>query len=144
PLVYQNRGTERTVVAARYVLEGDTIGFEIGEFDRSQPLIIDPSITFSTYLGGNAFDCATAATADAWGNVYVAGWTESTDFTSVGMQSHNAGSTDAFVAKFNSAGQLVFATYLGGSGADQATGIAVDGSGSVWVTGWTKSLNFPL
>ena len=145
PLVCQDRGAERTVISARYVfLDRDTIGFAIGEFDRAQPLIIDPSITFSTYLGGSAFDSATAVATDASGNVYVAGWTESTDFTSAGMQPRNAGSTDAFVAKFNPAGQLVFATYLGGSGSDQATGIAVDGSGSVWVTGWTKSLNFPL
>jgi hypothetical protein len=144
PFVYQNRNSRRVRIEARYKLVGTTlVRFVLGNYDPTLPLVIDPSISFSTYLGGSAFDGATAITTDTAGNVYVAGWTESTDFPGTRLQ-RNSGSTDVFVAKFNPGGQLLFATYLGGSGSDQANGIAVDGTGSIWVTGWTTSTNFPL
>ena len=73
------------------------------------------------------------------------GWTDSTNLPIANpLQAANAGPSDAFVAKVNAAGSaLVYSTYLGGSGVDQGLGIAVDASGSAYVTGYTSSINFP-
>jgi hypothetical protein len=109
---------------------------------------ISPSgnaFVYSTYLGGNDQDGGRAIAADSGGNAYVAGWTQSTNFpTHSALQPTNAGFTDAFVTKIKADGSaLLYSTYLGGSGYDGATGIAVDSSGNVYVTGQAQSLNFP-
>jgi hypothetical protein len=146
PEVHQEIGGQRIRVPAAYrQLNELSVGFELGPYDRTQPLFIDPVITYATYLGGSQFDGATAIAADAAGNAYVTGWTESADFpTSSLLQGSHRGSTDVFVAKLNAAGNaLVYCTYLGGSGLDLAYGIAVDGAGNAYVTGSTNSANFP-
>lgn len=105
------------------------------------------SLVFSTYLGGSGMDSAEGIALDSSGNIYLAGNTTSDDFpvTSGAAQSSNHGQGDAFVAKLApEASQLVYATYLGGSGADQANGIAMDSSGDAFVTGFTQSSDFPL
>ncbi len=103
------------------------------------------SLNFSTFLGGGGTDAGNAITLDAAGNIYVAGSTTSTNFPIVhATQVSSAGKGDAFVAKIAGDGsQVVYATYLGGSGADEALGIAVDGNASVYVTGQTESVDFP-
>jgi hypothetical protein len=110
------------------------------------PLAIAPHrVVFSTYLGGSAADQAWAMAADAQGNSYIAGYTASSDFpTFNALQPASGGAGDAFVAKFGPRGELVYSTYLGGSNLDVALGIAVDGQGAVYVTGWTGSSNFPV
>jgi len=154
PIVYQERegGGDRDVVAGRYVVAADDlVRFEIGAYDGSRPLVIDPAIVWATYMGGGGADDAFAVDVDAAGNVYVAGTTLSTDLFDVaggpvpGFQpTKNAGS-DAFVAKIAPDGQsLVFATYLGGSLADGATAVRVEASGNVTVVGRTFSNNFPV
>ncbi|MCL5671475.1 MAG: SBBP repeat-containing protein, partial [Acidobacteria bacterium] len=107
---------------------------------------VTPSILYSTYLGGSGDDRAYGLALDSSGNVYIAGSSKSTDFpTTTGVvQGTNLGLSDAFVAKLNPAGPAVtYATLLGGSGNDQANGIAVDSSGDAFVTGFTNSSDFP-
>jgi len=121
------------------------VAFEIGKYDASRPLIIDPVLSYSTYLGGSGNDSATAIAVDSSGNAYVTGYTSSSDFPAVGaLQPANAGSNDAFVAKLNASGTaLIYATYLGGTGNDFGRGISVDSLGNAYVTGETHSTDFP-
>ena len=103
------------------------------------------TILYSTYLGGSGGDAANAITVDAAGSAYVAGVTNSANFPlSNPVQAHADGKSDAFVSRLSPDGQtLIFSTYLGGSGADQANAIALDAFGDVFISGWTGSLNFP-
>jgi Beta-propeller repeat/Cep192 domain 4/Divergent InlB B-repeat domain len=103
------------------------------------------ALLFSTYLGGSGEDAGNAIAVDAAGNIYVAGSTASTDFPIFNpAQASSAGQGDAFIAKLGPGGSLVYSTYLGGSGADEARGIAVDAAGNVYVTGQTTSADFPV
>ncbi len=153
PYLYQQVGGERRPVSGSYVVHtspggrpGEVraeVGFTLGAYDPALPLVIDPIVDYSTYLGGSANDAALALAVDAAGNAYVAGYTESLDFPADPAQ-RRAG-TEAFVAKIDAAGgTLVYSTYLGGSGSDGATGIAVDASGAAYVTGYTASTDFPV
>ena len=162
PRVYQKLGSEERTVAGRFALRGqakDEVGFELGPYDRTRTLIIDPKLAYSTYLGGSGAESCSAITGlaftpgcpgiavDAASNAYVAGSTESTDFpqtTGEYQTALGAGATaNAFIAKFNSIGQLVFATYLGGSGIDYTAGVAVDSGFDIVVAGTTNSGDFP-
>lgn len=145
PVVYQTHQGVRVPVDAQYVLRGrKKVGFRLGKYDPSLPLVIDPAIVFSTYLGGSEFDSAAAVVTDAGGNIYIAGSTASVDFPRGNLKNTNGGGVDAFVAKMSAAGQLLFAAYLGGRGDDRATSLSLDGNGRIWVAGWTTSTNFPL
>jgi hypothetical protein len=103
------------------------------------------ALIYSTYLGGNSFEVGSSIAVDSFGNVYVTGYTASTDFPSVNArQSTLAGPQNAFVTKINPSGSaLVYSTYLGGNGSDDGYGIAVDAPGNAYVTGYTQSTNFP-
>ena len=103
------------------------------------------TILYSTYLGGSGGDVANAITVDASGSAYVTGVTNSANFPlSNPVQARAGGKSDAFVSRLSPDGQtLIFSTYLGGSGADQANAIALDAFGDVFISGWTGSLNFP-
>src|SRR5207253_5332645 len=104
------------------------------------------ALVFSTYLGGSTDDRAFAIALDSSGNIYVAGVTQSTDFptTSSAFQTTKQGQSDAFITKLKSGGSnLTYSTLLGGTGADQANGIAVNSSGNAFVTGFTQSSDFP-
>jgi hypothetical protein len=103
------------------------------------------ALVYSTYLGGSNDDSATAIAADSAGNAYITGATSSTDFpTANALQpNYRGGDGDAFVTKINAAGGAVYSTYLGSTDYEQGFGIAVDSTGSVWVTGHTGSTNFP-
>jgi hypothetical protein len=103
------------------------------------------ALSYGTLLGGSGFDAITAMAVTSAGDVYVAGWTDSTDFPTLNpLQAASGGGVDAFVAKLNSSGALMYSTYVGGSGDDRAFGIAVDATGNAYVTGWTASPNFPV
>ena len=163
PVVYQEIKGERQAVAGRYVLHahapdplptaegpgaGIQVGFEVAAYDRSQPLIIDPVLGYSTYLGGrNGGDSGSDIAVDREGQAYVTGIANSTDFptTQEALQpTPGGGSEDAFVAKLNARGTaLVYSTYLGGSDDDIGAGIAVDREGRAYVTGFTYSTDFP-
>jgi hypothetical protein len=147
PDVYQDTPHGRVQIPARYrLLDAHTAGFELGTYDAGRPLIIDPVISYSTYLGGSNPGAVTAIAVDANDNLYIAGWTSAANFpTYAPYQSFDAGGDDVIVAKLNSAGTaLIYATYIGGQGADEAAGIAVDSMGEAYVTGFTESRNFPL
>jgi Bacterial Ig-like domain (group 3)/Beta-propeller repeat/Abnormal spindle-like microcephaly-assoc'd, ASPM-SPD-2-Hydin len=208
PVIYQQIGETKKPVDGAYVLASNNkIGFKLGSYDRSQPLVIDPVLSYSTfwgatasvqgitvdasgnifftgntgpsgfpvtnpyqavsagqtdafvtkltsggtaaaystYLGGSAYDSATAIAVDSTGDAYVVGTTASTNFPVLNaIQSSNAGGNDAFVTKLDPSGSvLVYSTYLGGSFTDGANGVAVDSTGSAYVTGYTSSNNFP-
>ena len=147
PTIYQNEGENREEVPGHYVLTGgQQVSFEIGAYDSTKPLVIDPVLLFSTYLGGNASESfGSALFVDATGSVYVAGPTTSPDFPIVnGLQQRKIGTAvNAFVAKFSADGaSLIYSTYLGGSSGD-ARAIAVDNAGNVIVTGRANSADFP-
>ncbi|HWN09688.1 MAG TPA: SBBP repeat-containing protein [Pyrinomonadaceae bacterium] len=146
PLIYQEVAGERRIVAGGYTLDSDkAISFVLGDYDASLPLVIDPTLVYSTYLGGSGADQSWAIAVDSVGNSYIAGFTASTNFpTANAVQAANGGFQDAFVTKLNAAGTaLVYSTYLGGSGQEQARGLAVDSAGNAYVTGFTGSTNFP-
>src|SRR5205823_3600840 len=100
---------------------------------------------YSTYLGGSTSDEAHGIAVDGSGNAYVTGGTISTDFpTTNPLQASSGGGFDAFLTKINTAGSArIYSTYLGGAGVDFGYGIAVDGPGNAYVTGYTSSTNFP-
>jgi hypothetical protein len=142
---YQQTGEARKQVKCRFVIDGSRgVRFDVGSYDRTRPLVIDP-LVYSTYLGGSGDDVADMIAVDGSGNAYVTGFTWPTDFpTSGAYQSSNAGGAgDVFVTKFNSAGSLAYSTYLGGSQQEVGYAIAVDGSGNAYVTGSTWSTDFP-
>ena len=146
PLIYQTLGANRHEIAGGYrILDAHTATFALGDYDRSQPLVIDPVLSYSTYFGGNNTDIAHAIAVDTNGFVYVAGETLSTTFTNIpagGFQTNFLGGAvngDAFVAKFDTTGRnLIYFTYLGGSANQSALGLAVDNSGNAFVTGYTQ------
>ena len=149
PVIYQSTaGGERRYVEGHYVIDHRQISFALGRYDHSRELIIDPDFVYSTYLGGTGNDSATAIAVDFPGSAYVAGNTTSADFPTLdGFQSRIGRSNrqSVFVTKFDSgSGMPVYSTYLGGSGNDLATAIAVDGGGNAYVTGNTTSTDFPI
>jgi len=126
------------------------VGFAIAAYDRSKPLIIDPVLVYSTYLGGNNVDGGSSIAVDAEGNVYVAGTTLSADFPITGesFQTHCHNQClvwgEAFVAKLAATGSaLIYATYLGGSQGEGIHDLVVDAEGNVYVGGTTSSNDFP-
>ncbi len=145
PLVYQEIGDERRQIAGGYVVHGGSeVGFAVGPHDASRPLVIDPVLVYSTYLGGSSGEGGTAIAIDDYGSAYVTGYTGSADFPVEGSYQTDQGGTDVFVTKLSPSGSgIVYSTYLGGSGDETGTGIAVDAGGTVWVTGRTSSADFP-
>ncbi len=147
PVAYQEQDGKRNAVAARFTIERDgSVSFIVNGYDPTLPLVIDPVVAYSTLLGGSSTDADLAMAVDSTGAVYLAGYTASYDFPTVNpVQNLNGGGNDVFVAKLNPAGNaLVYCTYLGGTGDDRAYGIAVDSTGSAYVTGSTASRNFPV
>ncbi len=137
PLAWQEVGGGRVPVRAAFVLRGEReVGFAVGEYDAAQQLFIDPTLAWNTFLGGSGFDYGHAIAVDGSGDVYVAGISDATwgspirAFTSV---------YDAFAAKLDSNGNLTWNTFLGGSGTDYGNAVAVDGSGNVYVAGYSAA-----
>jgi hypothetical protein len=144
PVIYQTIDGTRREVAGRYVLNAPhQVGFQVAAYDITQPLIIDPVLSYATYLGGSGWDEAYSIAVDRSGQAYVAGGAESTNFPVTSGASTDY--SEAFVAKLSADGtQLLYATYLGGSNGDEAYGIAVDENGQAYVAGYTGSDNFPV
>jgi hypothetical protein len=144
PVAYQLIEGERRAVEARYVVRGRHIGFSVGAYDRSLPLVIDPVISFSTYLGGSESEGIGEIAVDADGNVYVAGDTTSTDLpVRNAFQSQLKAPWDVFVAKISTDGSLIYLSYLGGNNWDHVRAMEVDHTGAVYLGGHTRSADFP-
>jgi len=148
PIAYQTTDAGlRMQVRAQYELRaGGKLGFAVQGHDPKRPLVIDPVLTYGTFLGAGNYDELFGVATDVAGNTYVAGYTTGGLFpTSTTVQQlYAGGASDAVVCKINAAGTgFVYSTYLGGSNADQAYGIAADASGNTYVTGVTYSTNFP-
>ena len=145
PVIYQDIDGKRQTVDGRYVLRAkNRVGFHVARYDTTRPLVIDPVLSYSTYLGGSGNDIGHAIAVDSSGNAYVTGVTRSANFPGASGKSDpvrpRQGSNDVFVTKLNAAGSaLVYSTYLGGSGGDIGHAIAVDSAGNAYVTGETDS-----
>jgi len=161
PFAYQNLERGRREIDVSYIaldtsaefrkpqsaIRKRRIGFRVGEYDQSQPLIIDPVILYSTYLGGSGDDEGSTIAVDSAGNAYVIGFTDSLNFPTVNPKQGASGGPpqDVFVAKLNPAGNaLVYSTYLGGDGQDHGSAIAVDAAGAAYISGYSGSTNFPV
>lgn len=162
PRAYQKIAASEQSVRSAFVVRNDgEVGFEVGDYDRSRALVIDPILTYSTYLGGSGNEACTlilgvtsaisgcpGVAVDLASNAYIAGSTTSVDFPiPVGTSPYQAtlkGTANVFIAKFNTTGSTeLFATYLGGSAVDTTAGVAVDLAFNVIVAGNTSSTNFP-
>jgi hypothetical protein len=167
PVLYQMVDGKKVAVQGAFTVAGNRIGFLLGSYDHNKAIVIDPVLTYATYLGGSTSDTigslpnyagsgnpytGTAVTqgiaVDSEGSAYVTGATTSTDFpTSAAYQSTNnalSGQPSVFVTKFSPDGSsLVYSTYVGGSVVNNGMAIAVDSVGAAYVTGWTNSPDFP-
>jgi uncharacterized protein (TIGR03437 family) len=164
PVVHQIDGDKRASVDGAFVVAGNEVRFRLGGYDRSKALIIDPVLSYATYLAGTSTDYIGNSTGpgilqndqsqglavDNAGSVYVTGHTSSLDFpVANGLQnkfpSSNTNSPSTFVTKFSPDGSsLVYSTYIGGSDGDQAYAIAVDAAGEAFITGSASSPDFPI
>jgi Carboxypeptidase regulatory-like domain/Beta-propeller repeat len=156
PLIYQEVGGMRRAVSGGFTVNGNNAGFSVGDYDHSKALIIDPAIiSYSTYLAGEDNDRVHGIAADSDGNAYAVGWTESEIFPvkNAYQAGQNNNAPQAFITKFSADGsQLIWSTYLGGSGisteggaaGEGAYGVAIDGDRNVYVTGFTFSFDFPV
>ena len=155
PVVYQEIDGKRREVDARFAQPSSPlapgkelkVGFQIATYDKTRPLVIDPVLNYSTYLGGSGVEVGRGIAVDSKGNAYVIGTTYSTNLVPRATPSRDRkleGTRDAFIAKLDPSGRkLLYATYLGGSGHEEGYGIAVDGKGNAYVTGTTTSSVFP-
>jgi Beta-propeller repeat len=149
PIAYQRKDGSRNPVDSRFVLQArNQVTIELANYDHTRELVIDPSVSYATYLGGTAEDDGNAIAIDSSGNAYVTGQTKSTDFpTKSALYGTNKGGFDVFVTKLSGAtgslGSLVYSTYIGGTGDDSGNAIALDASGNIFVAGGTKSSDFP-
>ena len=154
PIVYQPATNDGALATHEGVIDGKFIftrahqvGFKIGAYDKTKPLIIDPTLAYSTYLGGSAEDEGGGIAVDTSGNAYVTGETHSSNFptTSGAFNTTLKGGEDVFITKLNAAGSAVlYSTYLGGNGGEIGRGIAVDAAGNAYVSGITSSADFPV
>ena len=139
PVAYQDVDGERREVTALYRLEGDTLGFDLGSYDKTEALTIDPVLVYSTFTGGSDFgEDGRGIAVDAQGNAYLAG---SLEFLNASSQII----PDAFVIKLNPAGSAaVYTTYIGGNSFEVTNALAIDAQGNAYVTGITDSTDFPV
>jgi len=150
PHVYQpGNGSDKPVDGGFVLQAQDKVGFKVGAYDRARALVIDPVLSYSTYLGGSGSEVFPTVAVDSGFNFYVAGSTNSaTDFPTAGtpyQASYKTGAqANIFVSKFDPTGAtLIYSTYLGGTGLDTSAGIAVDAAGNAYIAGTTSSTDFP-
>lgn len=144
PMAYQEENGTRRLLSAQYVIHRDnTVSYEIADYDRKLPLVIDPRLSYSTFIGSNTLDTVQSVAVDQFGNAYLTGSTVFGFPTKNPAQGNQLG-TDAFVTKLSPNGSsLIYSTILGGSSADFGLAIAVDRFGSAYVGGETDSTDFP-
>ncbi len=147
PVIYQEDGPHKTYIKGRYTLKGaHRVGFEVAAYDRSRPLVIDPVLSYSTYLGGIFDDIGADIQVDANGNAFLIGDTNSPGFpTFNAFQGSLFGGTDVFVTKIDATGSnVLYSAYLGGVDNEFGKALALDSNGNAYVTGETQSVDFPV
>ncbi|MDH3879268.1 MAG: SBBP repeat-containing protein, partial [Desulfobacterales bacterium] len=163
PYIYQELDGRRMRVNGEFIvldseinsddakLQNVTLGFQVASYDKTRTLVIDPAIVYSVYPGGGGDDLGYSIAVDSSGYAYITGETWSTGYLisqgSIPFQSNNAGLGDAFVTKLDITGVLaniVYSTYLGGSGFDSGRSIAIDSTGNAYIVGETSSSDFPI
>jgi hypothetical protein len=147
-ICYQESDGIRSRVPAGYTTAGEKdVVFTLGEYDPSSPLVIDPALVYSTFIGSTADDVGNSIALDSGGNAYITGYTRSGEFpTTPGAfnRTYNGDTYDAFVVKMNAEGSsLVYSTFLGGESSDFSKALVVDSSGNAYLTGGTYSVLFP-
>jgi hypothetical protein len=152
PVLYQELGGVRREVAGHFIFRGHAqVGFEVGAYDKSHSLVIDPVLDYATYFGGAGDEGTAGIAVDSTGSVYVTG----SFVTSPGFpvtanafqktQNSANGNGEVFITKFSPDGaSIVYSTLLGGSSTDASTGIALDAGGNAYIVGWTDSADFPV
>ncbi len=151
PLAWQEIRGRKVPVKSRYVVSksggpAQSYGFALGAYDPRQPLVIDPGLVYSTYLGGSSTDTGESIAVDSTGSAYITGRADSASFptTPGAFDVNRTGSSDAFVTKLSPNGSgLEYSTFLGGTSTEMGNGIAVDRAGTAYITGETSSSNFP-
>jgi hypothetical protein len=145
PTVYQTSNGARVPLRGKYVMMGATrVGFRVHGVDASKPLVIDPVLIYSTYLGGSGDDLPTGIAVDGTGAVYISGYTDSLDFPQATIGSLPPGTDHVFVTKFDATGtNLVYSDYIGGNSQDYGYALALNSANEVYVTGSTASSDFP-
>ncbi len=147
PVIYQHAAEgSRSEVKGAYVVNGNEISFKLSAFDSGKPLIIDPILSYSTFIGAGGNEQAFGIAVDAQGSAYVTGVTDLSLFpTTTGAFKQSSNFGGAFVTKFDPAGSsLIYSTYLAGSGSATGNSIAVDSAGNAHVTGFTSAPDFPI
>ncbi len=145
PTIYQPSDGGQERIDGRYNVDVDgLVRFEVGPYDRGLPLVIDPVLAYSTYLGGGAGDNVADVAVDGWGNVYLVGSTSSPDFPRLHAPWTYQGLRDAYVTVLGRAGAaLLYSTHIGGGSDDSALAVALGPDGSVFLAGRTGSSNYP-
>ena len=147
PAIYQENHGARSTVSGSYVLRDSShVGFAVGPHDTQKPLVIDPVLVYSTYLGGSSDDFSNGIAVDSSGDAYVVGLTDSPDFPLANLGTYTSTQYRIFLTEFDPTGAtLLFADYFGGtSGEDQAYAIALDSLGNPYITGSAVSADFPV
>jgi hypothetical protein len=154
PVSYQMVGDARVPVDSAYLLTKDAdgretgYGFTLGAYQADRELVIDPGLEYSTFLGGSSHEIGAGIKVDSNGNAYIVGTTQSPNFPTRAGSFDRTGATsnslEAFVTKLNPTGTaLVYSTFIGGTNFEWGRGIAIDAAGNAYITGQTKSSNFP-
>ena len=152
PVIYQEVDGERRIVAGSYVIDGTRATFKIASYDRSRPLVIDPALAYATFFGGKEFDYGNGIAVDSQGNAYVVSFFYRSAFRiacagdfACDLDHPPMGEGDVVVSKLDRDGsRMVYVTVLGGRSKDAGRGIAVDSRGNAYVTGFTRSVDFPI
>lgn len=146
PRVYQENGGTQKEILARYVIQHkNEVSFQVAAYDHRKPLVIDPTLLYSSFLGSASLDDGSAIAVDGFTNIFVVGGTYSTGFpVTVGVVRTAIVDQEAFIAKLDPTGStLLYATFLGGSAQDFGNSIVVDFPGNAYIAGHTRSPDFP-
>ncbi len=149
PITYQrmklNGQYIQSNVSSEFLIENNTVQFNVGEYDKTKELVIDPDVSWITYVGGSSTGSTFGVAVDDRSNTIVTGLTQSTDFpvTTGAFQDRNNGRYDIYLMKFDDNDQLLWSTYIGGNSQDYANCVEVKGD-AIWISGETRSSNFPV
>ena len=154
PIAFQRRGEVEVPVEASFVVRGDRVGFQVGRYDRTLPLTIDPRLVWSSYIGATGEDQGNDVAVDGDGNVYLVGFTQTVEVMPPADESTPPPNPtlitpidqgfESFVTKIDPTGVIVYTTYYGGRGVDEGHSLVLDATGSLYAVGYTTSVDFPI